>query len=291
METSMSKTLFRRIHEKESSFSKGQKRIAEYIQHHYDKAAFMTAAKFGETVGVSESTVVRFAFEIGYDGYPMLQRALQEMIRNKLTSVQRIQLANEQIPPGQVLETVLNQDIERIRRTLDETSHEDFDRAVKAIVNAKTIYIIGSKSAAHLANFLFYYFNLIFESVRLVQASTTSEMYEQMLRISDKDVLIGISFPRYSKRTVEAFRYASDNGATVIAITDSEISPLCETADCALLARSDMASFVDSLVAPLSLVNALIVAIGLEMNDKICQTFEKLENIWEEYNVYEKVKG
>ncbi len=291
MVISMSKTLFGRIHEKEGAFSKGQKRIADYILEHYDKASFMTAAKLGETVGVSESTVVRFASEIGYDGYPMLQRALQEMIRNKLTSIQRIQLANEQIDPELVLDTVLNQDIERIRRTLDETSREDFKKSVQAIVHAKTIYIIGSKSAANLANFLAFYFNLIFEQVRLVQVSSTSEMYEQMIRLSDKDVLIGISFPRYSKRTVEAFRYASDNGATVIAITDSESSPLCETADYFLLARSDMASFVDSLVAPLSLVNALIVAIGLEMNDHVCQTFEKLENIWEEYNVYEKMKS
>lgn len=287
----MSKTLLRRIQEKASHFSKGQKRIADYILDHYDKAAFMTAAKLGETVGVSESTVVRFATEIGYDGYPMLQRALQEMIRNKLTSIQRIQLANEQIDPDLVLDTVLNQDIERIRRTLDETSRADFKKAVQAIVHAKTIYIIGSKSASNLANFLAFYFNLIFKQVRLVQVSSTSEIYEQMIRLSDEDVLIGISFPRYSKRTVEAFRYASDNGATVIALTDSETSPLCEMADCVLLARSDMASFVDSLVAPLSLVNALIVAIGLEMNEEVSHIFEKLENIWEEYNVYEKLKN
>ena len=287
----MSKTLFSRIHEKENRLSKGQKRIAAYIMEHYDKASFMTAAKLGETVGVSESTVVRFATELGYDGYPMLQRALQEMIRNKLTSIQRIQLANEQIDPDQVLDTVLNQDIERIRRTLEETSRDDFKKAVQAIVQAKGIYIIGSKSASNLANFLSFYFNLIFDEVHLLQVTSTSEMYEQMIRLSERDVLIGISFPRYSKRTAEAFRYASDNGATVIAITDSETSPLCETADYTLLARSDMASFVDSLVAPLSLVNALIVAIGLEMNDQVCHTFEKLENIWEEYNVYEKVKN
>ncbi len=287
----VSKTLFSRIQEKGNRLSKGQKRIAAYIMEHYDKASFMTAAKLGETVGVSESTVVRFATELGYDGYPMLQRALQEMIRNKLTSIQRIQLANEQIDPDQVLDTVLNQDIERIRRTLEETSRDDFKKAVQAIVQAKGIYIIGSKSASNLANFLSFYFNLIFDEVHLLQVTSTSEMYEQMIRLSERDVLIGISFPRYSKRTAEAFRYASDNGATVIAITDSEASPLCETADCTLLARSDMASFVDSLVAPLSLVNALIVAIGLEMNEQVCHTFEKLENIWEEYNVYEKVKN
>lgn len=287
----MNRELLIKINRKMDELSKGQKRIADYILHHYDKAAFMTASRLGSTVGVSESTVVRFASEIGYDGYPMLQRALQEMIRNKLTSVQRIQLAHEQMLPSDVLDTVLNQDIDRIRRTLDETSREDFQKAVQAIIHAKSVYIVGAKSASTLASFLTYYLSLIFENVKLVQVSSSSEMYEQMIRLSESDVIIGISFPRYSKRTVEAFRYASDNHATVIVITDSAESPLAEKADCTLLARSDMASFVDSLVAPLSLVNALIVAIGIQMNDQICQTFEKLENIWEEYNVYEKVNS
>ena len=287
----MNRELLIKINRKMDELSKGQKRIADYILHHYDKAAFMTASRLGSTVGVSESTVVRFASEIGYDGYPMLQRALQEMIRNKLTSVQRIQLAHEQMLPSDVLDTVLNQDIDRIRRTLDETSREDFQKAVQAIIHAKSVYIVGAKSASTLASFLTYYLSLIFENVKLVQVSSSSEMYEQMIRLSESDVIIGISFPRYSKRTVEAFRYASDKHATVIAIRDSAESPLAEKADYTLLARSDMASFVDSLVAPLSLVNALIVAIGIQMNDQICQTFEKLENIWEEYNVYEKVNS
>ncbi len=287
----MNKELLVKIQERMDDLSKGHRLIAGYILAHSDKAAFMTAARLGATVGVSESTVVRFAAEIGYDGYPMLQRALQEMIRNKLTSVERIQLANEQMELDAVLDTVLNQDIERIRRTLDETSRADFRQAVEAIVSARTIYIIGAKSASNLANFLSFYFNIIFEQVRLIEVSSTSEMYEQMLRISKQDVLIGISFPRYSKRTIEAFRYARDNGAAVIAITDSMESPLAEIADRTLLARSDMTSFVDSLVAPLSLVNALIAAIGIRMNDEICKTFGKLESIWEEYNVYEKVKS
>lgn len=287
----MNRELLLKINDKLASLSKGQKRIAAFILEHYDKAAFMTAAKLGQTVGVSESTVVRFAAEIGYDGYPMLQRALQEMIRNKLTSVQRLQLANEQMEMNDVLDTVLNQDIDRIRRTLDETSREDFQKAVSALVKAQSIYIMGAKSASILANFLAFYFQIIFKDVKLVEVSSSSEMYEQMLRLSKQDVIIGISFPRYSKRTVEAFRYASDNGATVIAITDSMESPLAETADYTLLARSDMASFVDSLVAPLSLVNALIVAIGIQMGGQLSQTFEKLEGIWEEYNVYEKVKS
>ena len=221
----MNRELLIKIQDRMGSLSKGHRLIASYILEHYDKAAFMTAAKLGATVGVSESTVVRFASEIGYDGYPMLQRALQEMIRNKLTSVQRIQLANEQMDLNDVLDTVLNQDIDRIRRTLDETSREDFRRAVEAIVGAHTIYIIGAKSASTLANFLAFYFNIIFEQVRLVAVSSSSEIYEQLIRLSGRDVLIGISFPRYSKRTVEASRYARDNGATVIAITDSIESP------------------------------------------------------------------
>lgn len=286
----MNKALFNRINDKMDTFSKGQKRIAAYILEHYEKASLMTAAKLGETVGVSESTVVRFASEIGYDGYPMLQRTLQELMRNRLTSVQRIRLANERMQPDTVLDTVLTQDIERIRRTLDETSREAFQKAVDAIVHADTVYVIGAKSASVLANFLAYYFNLVFENVKVLQVTSSSEMYEQMIRLTQKDVLIGISFPRYSKRTVEAFRYASDIGATVIAITDSADSPLAKPADYALLARSDMASFADSLVAPLSLINALIAAIGLKMNDRVCETFERLENIWEEYNVYEKAK-
>lgn len=288
---SMNRELLIKINERMGSLSKGHRLIAGYILEHYDKAAFMTAAKLGNTVGVSESTVVRFASEIGYDGYPMLQRALQEMIRNKLTSVQRIQLANEQMSQQDVLDIVLGQDIDRIRRTLEETSRADFQKSVDAIVSARTIYIIGAKSASILANFLFYYFNIIFQNVKLVPVSSSSEMYEQLIRLSEEDVLIGISFPRYSKRTIEAFRYASDNGGTVIAITDSPESPLAEVADCTLLARSDMASFADSLVAPLSLVNALIAAIGLKRNDQICEIFGRLENIWEEYNVYEKVKS
>lgn len=269
-------------------FSKGQKRIAEYILEHYDKSAFMTASKLGEMVGVSESTVVRFASELGFDGYPQLQKALQELIRNKLTAVQRIEVTSDQIGSSDVLDKVLNMDIEKIRRTLEETSRADFDSAVEAIVNAENIYIIGIRSAYSLASFLSFYFNHIFPNVRMVNTSSTSEMFEQMLRMTDKDVLIGITFPRYSKRTHAASRYARNCGAKVIAITDSRFAPIAECADTLLLARSDMASFVDSLVAPLSLINALIVAVGLRKRDEISSTFSKLERIWDEYNVYEK---
>ncbi len=271
-----------------SGFSKGQKRIAQYMLEHYDKAAFMTASKLGESVGVSESTVVRFASELGFDGYPQLQKALQELIRNKLTAVQRIEVTSDQMGNADVLDKVLNMDIDKIRRTLDETSKEDFDAAVEAIVNAENIYIIGIRSAFSLASFLSFYFNHIFPNVRMVNTSSTSEMFEQMIRMTDKDVLIGITFPRYSKRTHAASRYASNCGAKVIAITDSRFAPIAECADTLLLARSDMASFVDSLVAPLSLINALIVAVGLRKRDEISSTFSKLERIWDEYNVYEK---
>lgn len=284
------KDLLTTINSAMPQFSKGQKLIANYILTHYDKSAFMTASKLGATVGVSESTVVRFATELGFDGYPGLQRALQEMIRNRLTTVQRIEVTSDQIGTDSVFDKVLNLDIEKIRRTLEESSREDFNTAVDAIVNARSIYIIGSRSAAALAQFLAYYFNLMFENVKLVHTTSSSEMFEQIMRISDEDVMIGISFPRYSKHTVKALKYASDNGANVLAITDSVMSPLAEHAGHLLLARSDMASFVDSLVAPLSVINALIVAVGIKKRGEISKTFEKLERIWDEYDVYQKVE-
>ncbi|MFA9379561.1 MAG: MurR/RpiR family transcriptional regulator [Acetanaerobacterium sp.] len=287
----MQTNLLQLIQSKMSGFSKGQRAIASYITAHYDKAAFMTASRLGEAVGVSESTVVRFASELGFDGYPELQYALQEMIRNKLTSVQRMEVASEQIgigDAGEVLEKVLNSDIEKIRRTLELTSKQAFSDAVRSIINAKTIYIMGGRSASSLAGFLGYYFNLVFSNVRVVGTNSASEVFEQMLRIGKGDVLIAISFPRYSKRTVRACNYASTSGAEVIAITDSPQAPLSSRASHLLLARSDMASFVDSLVAPLSLINALIIAVSLSKKDEISDTFSKLEYIWDLYNVYEK---
>jgi len=286
----MQKSLFKKISEVMPDLSKGHKLIGQYILDNYNKAAFMTAAKLGVTVGVSESTVVRFATEIGFDGYPNLQRAMQDLMKNKLTAVQRIQVTIDQLGDQDILEKVLNQDIERIRKTLEETSREDFNEAAEIIDKAKTIYIIGSRSAAALARFLSYYFNLIFPAVKLVHTTSTSEMFEQIMRIDENDVMIGISFPRYSKQTVTAFKYASDNNANVIAITDSHASPLVKYADNVLIARSDMASVVDSLVAPLSLINALIVAVSIKNRDKVTENFGKLESIWEEYQVYEKTE-
>lgn len=276
------------ISDRMSRLSKGQKLIANYILNHYDKAAFMTASKLGVVVGVSESTVVRFAFELGYDGYPGLQKALQEMIRNRLTAVQRIEVANEQIGTEEILDKVLNLDIEKIRKTLEETSREDFNGAVNSIAQAKNIYILGSRSAATLARFIAFYFNLMFSNVKLVHTTSSGEMFEQILRVNENDVMIGISFPRYSKRTATALAFARSKGAKVIAITDSVSSPLVKESDYFLQARSDMASFVDSLVAPLSLINALIMAVGLKKTNEIKKTFDELERIWDEYEVYEK---
>ena len=269
-------------------FSKGQRLIANYIITHFDKAAFMTASRLGATVGVSESTVVRFASEVGFEGYPELQKALQELIRNKLTNVQRMDVTNEQLEHANVLAKVLGKDIEKIRRTLEETSQADFEAAVDQICAAKDIYIIGVRSASALAQFLSYYFNHIFPSVKLINTNSRSEMFEQIMRIGVDDVFIGISFPRYSKRTVQASHYARTNGAKVIAITDSMQSPIAEVADHVLMARGDMVSFVDSLVAPLSLINALIVAVGLRKRDEVSRTYARLEQIWDEYEVYEK---
>lgn len=276
------------IQEKITELSKGQKLIASYIVNHYDKAAFMTAARLGEVVGVSESTVVRFAIELGYDGYPKLQKVLQELIKSKLTAVQRIEVSSNRINEDNILKSVLQSDMEKIKITLEEIDTESFNKIVESILGAKKIYILGVRSSAPLASFLGFYFNLIFDNIRLVHTTSVSEMFEQIVRASEGDVVIGISFPRYSKRTIKAMQFVKRQGATVIAITDSADSPLALCADHSLTARSDMASFVDSLVAPLSVINALIVAIGMRRKQHVYETFEKLEQIWDEYQVYEK---
>lgn len=286
----MSRDILSIIHQHMSGFSKRQKLIAHYILESYDKAAFMTANKLGKTVNVSESTVVRFAAELGYDGYPGMQRALQEMIRNKLTAVQRIEVSNDLIGDQDVLTTVMESDIENIQRTLSEMDQTSFYRAVEALLSARRIYILGVRSAAALASFLGFYLNLIFDNIVLIHTTTASEVFESLLRVGPEDVVIGISFPRYSSRTVRAMRFARDRGANVLALTDSKESPLAETATMTLLARSDMASFADSLVAPLSLVNALIVALGRRRSQEVARTFSDLEQIWSEYGVYEQAE-
>ena len=286
----MKKSLLTRMESLYPSLSKGHKRIAGFIREHYEKAAFMTASRLGETVGVSESTVVRFATELGFEGYPELQKALQEMIRSKLTSVQRMEVTSSRMGEDDILEKVLTSDMEMIRATLEQTSRGDFHKAVDAINTARKIYILGVRSSAAIASFLAFYFNLVYDNVVLVDTASASEIFEQMFRIDERDVCIAISFPRYSKQTINALRFISDRGATILSITDSAYSPIAPFAEYLLVARSDMASFVDSLVAPLSLVNALIVAATLSRRGEVSENFNKLEEIWDEYQVYEKVE-
>lgn len=280
--------LIRRINEKFPKLSKGQKLLASYILKHYEKAVFLTAAKLGEIVGVSESTVVRFANELGYDGYPKLQRALEELVKTKLTSVQRMEVASGRIDSQHVLKSVLISDAEKIKNTIEEINEDVFDQAVNTILTANKIYILGVRSCAALASFLGFYLNLMFDNVKLIHTNSVSEMFEQIHRISSEDVVIGISFPRYSKRTLKAMEFAHSRKAKCITITDSALSPLTQYADYSLLARSDMASFVDSLVAPLSVVNALIVSLSLKKKDQIMKSLEDLEKIWNEYQVYDE---
>jgi len=286
----MSRDILTLIQNRMDTFSKGQRLIGRYILDNYDKAAFMTAARLGQSVKISESTVVRFAAELGYDGYPAMQKAMQEMIRGKLTTVQRIEVSYDRLGAQDVLDKVVQSDIEKLRMTLNELKREDFDGAVNAIAGARRIYILGVRSSAALSDFLGFYFKLIFDNVCQVQTSLASEMFEQMLRVGEGDVVIGISFPRYSTRSVRAMEFARDQGATVVAITDSEMSPLYDTADYRLLAKSGMVSFADSLVAPLSIINALIVAVGRKRSAEVTATFKRLENIWDEYQVYEKAE-
>ena len=278
--------LILRIEEKYNKMSKGQRRLADYVRENYDKAVFLTAAKLGETVGVSESTVVRFAIQLGYKGYPGFQKALEELVRNKLNSIQRMEVTYGRISQSEILETVLQTDIEKIKQTLAVIDHKAFDLAIDTILEAKRIYVIGIRSCAPLASFLSFYLNLICENVTVVDTNSSSEIFEQLIRISGDDVIIGISFPRYSMRTLKALEFASNRKAKVITLTDSIHSPMNLYSSCNLIARSDMASIVDSLVAPLSVINALVVALCMKKQDEVVDTLETLEEIWGEYQVY-----
>ena len=278
-----------RIHDGYPKMSKGQKLLADYITDHYDKAVYLTASKLGSVVGVSESTVVRFAGELGYDGYPGLQRALEDMIRTRLTALQRMEVTHSRMDEDNVLSSILQSDIENIKETMNVVEEAAFKEALDLILKAKTIYILGVRSSGPLASFLAYYMNLIFDNVKLVQTNSISETFEQMLKIGPEDVMIGISFPRYSKRTVKAMDFAKSREASVIAITDSHHSPIAASADCVLKAHGNMVSFVDSMVGPLSLLNALVVALSMSRQDEVKQNLESLENIWKEYDVYESV--
>lgn len=271
-----------------SSFSKGQRHIAAYIIENYEKAAYMTAAKLGALSGVSESTVVRFAIELGFEGYPEMQKALQELVRTKLTSVQRMEVTDTLIGNSDVLDKVLTSDIDKIRQSLEEIDRSAFYTAVDRIAEAKNIYIIGVRSSSTLAGFLNYSFRMIFDNVKFIQTTSGSEMFEQIMRIGPGDVMIAISFPRYSKRIINAVEFAQAHGADVVALTDSAQSPIAAHADQLLTACSDMASFVDSLVAPLSIINAMIVAVGRKKKDELTVRLHDLEAIWDRYDVYDK---
>ena len=273
---------------KEATFSKGQRRIARFILESYDKAAFMTANVLGKTVGISESTVVRFAVELGYDGYPSMQKALQEMVVNRLTAAQRIEVTNDRMVGHNVLSTVLQSDMEKLRQTAETVDHAAFDAAVNAVLGAERVYILGVRSAAPLANFLGYYLNYMFQNVHILTASGASEMFEQIVGVNSRDAVIAFSFPRYSATTLKTAQYCHSTGATVIAVTDSRYSSLAQCSDHVLVAKSDMVSLVDSLVAPLSVVNALIVAVASKKEKELSKTFQELEHVWAEYNIYEK---
>ena len=279
------KDLLRLIQIKFPKLSKGQKLIAEYILTHYDKAAFMTAAKLGSSVNVSESTVVRFANELGFSGYPKLQGALQELIKNKLTSVQRLELSNDYVSDGYTLKGVLKADIENIRSTLEKVNYNTFEEVVNKIFEAKRIYIIGLRSSTILSEFLGFYLNIILQNVKIVGVGI-SDVFEQMINVGEGDLVIGIGFPRYATKTIDALAFTHERGASVVAITDSLLSPLASKADYTLIAQSNMASFVDSLVAPLSLINGLIMAVGMREKEKVSNVFASLEEIWTNYNVY-----
>ena len=284
----MSNDILMMLQTKGSGFSKGQRAIAKYITESYDKAAFMTASKLGKIVGVSESTVVRFAVELGYEGYPEMQKAMQEMVLNRLTSVQRIEVANDRFADQDVVSMVLQSDVEKLRRTGELVDRNAFKASVNAILKAKRIFILGVRSVAPLASFLGHYLSYMFYDVNVVTAAASSEMFEKIVNITADDVVVAFSFPRYSTATVNGAEYCRSVGATVIGLTDTKLSPLATHSDHLLLCKSDMVSLVDSLVAPMSVVNAIILALASKREQELTKTFNALERVWEEYNVYEK---
>ena len=284
----MTKDILHTLAEETDRFSKGQRRIAAYILENYDKAAFMTANRLGKLVGVSESTVVRFASELGYEGYPGMQRALQEIVRGRLTSTQRIQAAGDQLS-GDVLGAVLQSDMEKLREVVAKADRQEFNRVVDRIQGARHVYILGARSSTFVAGYLNFYLHLLLENVTLVQTTAAGEIFEQLFRIGTEDVLIAISFPRYSSITVNTVKFAKERGAAIVAITDNELSPVYQMSEAALLTPCEMISFVDSMVAPLSLINALVVALAVRQGKDAAATFSELERIWNEYGVFGKV--
>jgi len=287
LEMKDSKYLISNIQSQYPRLSKGQKLIAQYILKNYDKVAFMTACKLGETVGVSESTVVRFANALGYSGYPKLQEALQELIKNKLTTVQRLDMAhNEYSDDSTILNKVLKSDIHNIKDTLDAIDENAFKDAANKILKARKIYILGMRSSFTIAQYLGFYLNIILDNVHIVRMDM-GDAFEQVVKVNEDDVLITISFPRYSKKSYQVAKYAKNKGAHIISITDSMFAPVASLSDNILLVKSNMASFVDSLVPALSVVNALTIAVGMKEKDDVKSYFNDLEVMWEEYSVYE----
>ena len=284
----MKESILKKIEQGFDGFSKGQKAIAGYITEHYEKAAYMTAAKLGKLADVSESTVVRFACVLGFKGYPEFQRSLKELVRTNLTSFQRVEVSDSMIGDKDILTQVLLSDAEKIRNTLDSIDRRAFELAVDRIIGAKRIYILGVRSSATLAGFLHYNLQMAFDSLTLVQTTSGSEMLEQIMKIDKDDVMIAISFPRYSKRIINAVEFAKHKGADVIALTDSKASPIAQNADQVLCASSDMASFVDSLVAPMSIINAIAVSVAKKKKEELTVRLKTLEDIWDEYDVYDK---
>ena len=284
----MKESVLKKIELGFDGFSKGQKAIAKYITEHYEKAAYMTAAKLGKLAVVSESTVVRFACELGFDGYPDFQRALKELVKTNLTSFQRVEVSDSMIGDKDILTQVVLSDVEKLRITLDNIDRRAFESAVDKIISAKRIYILGVRSSATLAGFLHYNLQMAFDNLTLVQTTSGSEMLEQIMRIDKDDVMIAISFPRYSKRIINAVEFARHKGANVVALTDSNASPIAQNADQVLTANSDMASFVDSLVAPMSIINAIAVSVAKKKKEELTVRLKTLEDIWDEYDVYDK---
>ena len=285
----MAVDISQRIKKMYSSLSKGHKKIANAVINEYETVAYMTAASLAHKVGVSESTVVRFAGVMGYEGYSEFQRSVEELAKTKLTPNQRIDMTKKRIGKSDILESVMHSDINKIKHTLDRLNRNAFYRAVDAILEAKNIYIIGARSAEPIAKILNYNLSLIFDNVKFINASSTAEVFEQMFSIDENDVLVAFSFPRYSSRVANSVKFASSKGAKTVAITDSDISPLAKYAEYLLLAQSDMASFMDSLVAPISIINALIVEITSRREKDIRHRFDQLEDIWSEYDIYAKI--
>ena len=285
--TTTQKDILRALEQRLPTFSKGQRVLARFVLENYDKAAFMTASRLGEAVGVSESTVVRFAAELGFRGYPGMKKALQEIVRSRLTAVERLEVAEQTMNTQDVARAVLRADIANLQATLDETDEAAFNTAVDRIVSARRIFVLGMRTSTTLANFLGFYLNLLRDNVHVIQDTAAMEVYEQMLRVREGDLVIGISFPRYSNRTINAMKYARDRGAGTLGITDTKASPLNEDSDVCLFAKSEMVSFLDSLVAPMGLINALIVTRDREHTR---QTFKDLEDIWSEYGVYQTLE-